>query len=113
MDSIKSLAASSTYQENRLTNQAQMQAFEQSRDLEQKLDDDVQFMKYHTGMAKELNTMPRVKLESSTAKLERLKGLYAAGIVRDKNFKKSRLMAALKRITDAPVVSGETQVMYD
>jgi len=112
MDSIKSLAESDTYEEDSKTNQAEEHSLNEYRDLGQKLDDDMQEMQYHTEEAKEMNTMPRVKLESNEAKIARLKGLYAAGIVRNKNFKRTRMEQIMRQLNDEPAITGKTETLY-
>lgn len=85
-DTIQSLALDTGYKEVERTNNAERNAKEDFHDLDAKLNDDMQWFQYHTNKAKVFaEGMKRHHLESEKDKLERLKGLYLAGVVRDKS----------------------------
>lgn len=105
MESIKSLASNTDYQEFERTDTAERNGNEDYHDLAQKLSDDVQWFQYHANKAKAFAAgLKRKPLESNQAKIERLKGLFVAGLVRDKNQKKQRAKPTRQ---DHPVVPAD------
>jgi len=108
MESIESMAGSKEYDQQGRTDKAERNANSDTRDLEQKLDDDTKWYQMHVNKAKAFQGgLQRKHLESNQQKIERLKGLYLAGIVRNKNDK------VKKRSDDGPLLSPDTNAEYE
>lgn len=108
--SIDAMAKSSAYKEFERKDRAETRAEGQYHRSKKKFDRDVAKMKRAMLKSKVANdpAMKRVKLESEDAKVARLKGLVAAGVVQDVNM--DRADAELSHDAE---LSGEQQAIYE
>jgi len=108
MDSIDSLTMSE-FNMDAKRGKAEDRAEENYHNLEDKVSRDVETLKRHVRKAKVRNdpSMKRVRLESEDKKVARLKGLIAAGVIRDKR-RQGDLNA-----NNEPVLDGQEQTIYD